>query len=56
MLSPTRLSIGKFSGNREVQTYGPTDNPHPAGWLDLYRDAGHLLQLDPEAPLAISAE
>jgi len=24
----------KFLGNWDVQTYGPTDNPYPAGWLD----------------------
>lgn len=38
-----------------VQTYGANDNPYPQGWLDPYRDAWHRLQLDQEAPLAISA-
>jgi hypothetical protein len=26
--------------------FGPTDNPYPMGWLDKYRDAWRLLQLE----------
>jgi hypothetical protein len=26
--------------------YGLTDNPYPAGWLDHYRDAWHVLHLE----------
>jgi len=29
-----------------VRVFG-TDNPYPAGWLDPYRDAWHLLGLEP---------
>lgn len=30
-----------------TRTFGSTDNPYPAGWLSEYRDAWHLLKLDP---------
>lgn len=39
-----------------VQTYGPIDNPYPDGWLEPYRDAWHLLQLNPDAPATIAAQ
>jgi hypothetical protein len=32
-----------------TKTFG-TGNPLPAGWLDPYRDAWHVLQLDPTDP------
>jgi len=30
-----------------TRTLGPADNPYAAGWLDKYRDAWHLLGLEP---------
>jgi hypothetical protein len=30
-----------------TRVFGPKNNPYPRGWLDQYRDAWHLLQLDP---------
>jgi hypothetical protein len=29
-----------------TRVFGPTDNPYPKGWLDPYRDAWHLLELE----------
>ena len=29
------------------RVFGSTENPYPKGWLDPYRDAWHLLGLDP---------
>mgnify|MGYP001595571132 CR=1 FL=1 len=33
-----------------VKTFGVKDNPYPVGWLAPYRDAWHLLKLDPTDP------
>ena len=33
-----------------VKTFGVKDNPYPTGWLAPYRDAWHLLKLDPTDP------
>ena len=35
-----------------VKTFGVKENPYPAGWLDPYRDAWHILKLDPGDPEA----
>lgn len=49
--SPMRRLLPDYA-----QTYGPIDNPYPDGWLEPYRDAWHLLQLDPDAPATIAAQ
>lgn len=30
-----------------ARTFGSEDNPYPKGWLDKYRDAWHMLDLEP---------
>lgn len=39
--SPMRRLVPDYT-----RTFGPTDNPYPKGWLDQYRDAWNLLQLE----------
>jgi hypothetical protein len=33
--------------------YSPKPNPYPRGWLDKYKDAWHLLELDESDPTVV---
>lgn len=39
-----------------TNTFGIADNPYPKGWLDPYRDAWHLLGMQPAQSSAVADE